>query len=72
MINNLNIKDLNDKLKIRGVEIKNEVLNNYINEVLKNLNYLKNLDQDKFIKSRKTQNNLIYIKDKNLLIKCLI
>ena len=69
MINNLNIKDLNDKLKIRGVEIKNEVLNNYINEVLKNLNYLKNLDQDKFIKSRKTQNNLIYIKDKNLFDK---
>ena len=69
MINNLNIKDLNDKLKIRGVEIKNEVLNNYINEVLKNLNYLKNLDQDKFIKSKKTQNNLIYIKDKNLFDK---
>ena len=55
MINNLNIKDLNDKLKIRGVEIKNEVLNNYINEVLKNLNYLKNLDQDKFIKSKNSK-----------------
>ena len=33
------------------------------------MNYLKNLDQDKFIKSKKTQNNLIYIKDKNLFDK---
>ena len=41
MINNLNIEDLNDKLKIRGVEIKNEVLNNYINEVFKKFELFK-------------------------------
>ncbi len=73
LINEIDKKSFHLKLKTRGVKIKKETLDKYIDQILFNLNFLKNLQADKIIKTKKVDNNLIYIKNKkifdNLFIK---
>ena len=66
LISKISVSNLNERLKIRGVEIKEQTLKDYLNQILINLNYLQKMKSDKLIQSDKSENNLIYIKDVNI------